>query len=101
MRAGPFAAGRATARGLYDPCFERDACGVGFVADLSGHPSHAMIEQGLKILREDRQVGVATLRVWLKVAMSQLRPARPSPRPRLAPVRLRPQSQRAGTRLDE
>jgi hypothetical protein len=26
--------------GLYDPSFEKDACGVGIVANLSGEPSH-------------------------------------------------------------
>jgi len=25
--------------GLYDPAFERDSCGVGFVADLTGQSS--------------------------------------------------------------
>ncbi len=37
--------------GLYDPAFERDACGVGFVADLKGRKSHAIVENGLQILR--------------------------------------------------
>ena len=26
--------------GLYDPSYEKDACGVGIVANLSGEPSH-------------------------------------------------------------
>jgi len=26
--------------GLYEPLRERDSCGVGFVADLSGKPRH-------------------------------------------------------------
>ncbi len=38
-------------QGLYDPQFEHDACGVGFVAHLKGHQSHDIIEQGLQILR--------------------------------------------------
>src|SRR5262245_27291967 len=29
--------------GLYDPRFEHDACGVGFVARLSGTPSHDIV----------------------------------------------------------
>src|SRR5215813_12528651 len=37
-------------QGLYDPQFERDACGVGFVANMKGEKSHAIVEQGLKIL---------------------------------------------------
>jgi glutamate synthase (NADPH/NADH) large chain len=36
--------------GLYDPRFEHDACGVGFVVDLHGRPSHAMIRRGLTAL---------------------------------------------------
>ncbi|HIE53828.1 MAG TPA: hypothetical protein EYP90_01390, partial [Chromatiaceae bacterium] len=37
-------------QGLYDPANEHDACGVGFVADIKGRRSHAIIEQGLTIL---------------------------------------------------
>lgn len=37
--------------GLYDPAFERDSCGVGFVADLSGRKSHATVLSGLQVLR--------------------------------------------------
>ncbi|MEO5831185.1 MAG: glutamate synthase-related protein, partial [Rhodanobacter sp.] len=39
------------AQGLYDPRNEHDACGVGFVAHIKGRKSHAIIEQGLLILR--------------------------------------------------
>jgi glutamate synthase (NADPH/NADH) large chain len=38
------------AQGLYDPAQEHDACGVGFVAHIKGNRSHAIVEQGLKIL---------------------------------------------------
>jgi glutamate synthase domain-containing protein 2/glutamate synthase domain-containing protein 1/glutamate synthase domain-containing protein 3 len=38
------------ATGLYDPRNEHDACGVGFVVDIKGRRSHAVIEQGLQIL---------------------------------------------------
>ena len=37
-------------QGLYDPQNEHDACGVGFVASIKGHKSHALVEQGLQIL---------------------------------------------------
>jgi len=37
-------------QGLYDPQYEHDACGVGFVAHIKGRKSHGIIEQGLKIL---------------------------------------------------
>jgi glutamate synthase (NADPH/NADH) large chain len=36
--------------GLYDPANEHDACGVGFVAHIKGEKSHAIVQQGLKIL---------------------------------------------------
>ncbi len=39
-----------TKDGLYDPAFEHDACGVGFVVDMKGRPSHEIVEQALKIL---------------------------------------------------
>jgi len=37
-------------KGLYDPSFERDACGIGFVASIKGSKSHAMISDALTIL---------------------------------------------------
>jgi glutamate synthase (NADPH/NADH) large chain len=36
--------------GLYDPRFESDACGVGFVADLHGRRSHKLLRLGLSTL---------------------------------------------------
>lgn len=42
---------RPTAQGLYDPAFEHDACGVGFVARLDGVASHDIVEKGLEVLR--------------------------------------------------
>jgi glutamate synthase (NADPH/NADH) large chain len=38
------------AAGLYDPSFEHDACGVGFVADLSGRGGHEVVAQALRVL---------------------------------------------------
>jgi glutamate synthase domain-containing protein 1 len=29
--------------GLYDPTFEKDSCGVGFVANIKGQPSHQIM----------------------------------------------------------
>jgi glutamate synthase (ferredoxin) len=37
-------------QGLYDPAFEKDACGVGFIAHIKGKKSHAIIRQALNIL---------------------------------------------------
>ncbi|GGX95387.1 glutamate synthase [Streptomyces hiroshimensis] len=36
---------------MYDPRNEHDACGVGFVATLTGEASHALVQQALTVLR--------------------------------------------------
>ena len=33
---------------LYHPDLEHDACGVGFVADISGHRSHGILEKAVE-----------------------------------------------------
>ena len=38
-------------QGLYDSQYEHDACGVGFVADLSGRRTHDTVAQALTVLR--------------------------------------------------
>ena len=35
---------------LYDPQFEKDNCGVGFVVNMKGEKSHEIIQQGLEVL---------------------------------------------------
>ncbi|MDI4665787.1 glutamate synthase large subunit [Xanthobacter autotrophicus] len=42
--------GRPEPFGLFDPAQERDACGVGFVADIKGRKSHRIIQDGINIL---------------------------------------------------
>jgi glutamate synthase domain-containing protein 2/glutamate synthase domain-containing protein 1/glutamate synthase domain-containing protein 3 len=42
--------GRPEAQGLYDPAHEHDACGVGFVAQIDGTRSHALVHQGIQVL---------------------------------------------------
>jgi glutamate synthase domain-containing protein 2/glutamate synthase domain-containing protein 1/glutamate synthase domain-containing protein 3 len=37
-------------QGLYDPAFEHDACGVGFVVNIRGEKSHQIVRSGLEIL---------------------------------------------------
>ncbi|MGL5944032.1 MAG: glutamate synthase large subunit [Waterburya sp.] len=37
-------------QGLYDPSFEHDACGVGFIVHMNGKKSHELVEQALTIL---------------------------------------------------
>jgi glutamate synthase (NADPH/NADH) large chain len=47
------------ARGLYDPSLERDACGLGFVADLRRPASHDVVTKGIEILRRLAHRGAA------------------------------------------
>lgn len=37
-------------RGLYDPRFEHDACGVGLLVNVRGVKSHQLVEKGLQVL---------------------------------------------------
>jgi glutamate synthase (ferredoxin) len=37
-------------QGLYDPQYEHDSCGVGFVVDLKGRKSHQLVRDGLTAL---------------------------------------------------
>ncbi len=43
--------GPPPASGLYDPRHEHDACGVGFVVDIKGRKSHAIVRQALQVLK--------------------------------------------------
>ena len=36
--------------GLYNPAFERDSCGIGFVANIKGNKSHQVISDALTVL---------------------------------------------------
>src|SRR5215471_14456119 len=38
-------------QGLYDPRFEHDACGVGFVVNIKGEKSHEIVDQALTVLQ--------------------------------------------------
>ena len=38
-------------QGLYDPKFEHDACGIGFVVHIKGRPSHELVQQALTVLK--------------------------------------------------
>ena len=42
--------GLPPAQGMYDPAYEHDACGMGFVASIRGEKSHSIIEQGIQVL---------------------------------------------------
>jgi glutamate synthase (NADPH/NADH) large chain len=37
-------------QGLYDPKYEHDACGFGFVVDIAGRPSHKTVRDALTVL---------------------------------------------------
>jgi glutamate synthase (NADPH/NADH) large chain len=37
-------------QGLYDPQFEHDSCGVGFIVDLHGRKSHTIVRKALQVL---------------------------------------------------
>src|SRR5690349_15299065 len=36
--------------GLYDPRFEHDSCGVSFIVDMQGRPSHRIVELSIEAL---------------------------------------------------
>jgi len=38
-------------QGLYDPRFEHDSCGVGFVCDIKGKKSNEIVKQGIEVLK--------------------------------------------------
>jgi len=42
--------GIPSAQGLYNPAFEHDSCGVGFIVHLKGQKSHKIIEDGITAL---------------------------------------------------
>lgn len=46
----PFQARIPQKQGLYDPQFEHDACGAGFVVNIKGIASHQIIDQALTVL---------------------------------------------------
>ena len=48
--AAPLRAPASRLPGLYDPRFEHESCGVGFVATLTDAPSHLILEQALEAL---------------------------------------------------
>ncbi len=39
-------------RGLYDPFYEHDACGFGFVANIDGRQSHDIVRRGITVLED-------------------------------------------------
>ena len=50
------------AQGLYDPSFEKDACGVGFICQMKGVPSHQLVSDALQMLENMNHRGGAGAR---------------------------------------
>src|SRR5579862_1965 len=50
MTEHPSTPGLPPAQGLYDPRFEHDAGGIGFVASIQGRKSHDIILKGIQVL---------------------------------------------------
>jgi len=50
---------RFAEQGSYRPSFEHDACGVGFVADVAGRRTHALVEKALSVLANLEHRGAA------------------------------------------
>ena len=42
--------GLPPAQGLYDPRYEHDSCGVGFLCHIKGKPSHKIVDDALLML---------------------------------------------------
>jgi len=53
------ALGPPAAQGLYDPWFEHDSCGVGFVVDIKGRKSNQILKQAIQILKNLDHRGAA------------------------------------------
>jgi glutamate synthase (ferredoxin) len=51
------AAGLPRKQGLYDPQFEHESCGVGFVVNVKGKPSHEIVRLALTALNNLRHRG--------------------------------------------
>ncbi len=51
------ASGYPTRQGLYDPAYEKDSCGVGFVVNIKGKKSHEIVRQALTVLLNLRHRG--------------------------------------------
>lgn len=53
-----FLTGLPEAHGLYDPAFEHDACGIGFIADIKGRRSHDIVrDTALMLTRMEHRGG--------------------------------------------
>ncbi len=53
------ATGLPKKQGLYDPWYEHDACGVGFVVDIKGRKSNSILKQAIQLLKNLDHRGAA------------------------------------------
>ena len=51
---------RRTQKGLYQPDYEHDACGVGMVVNIHGGKSHELVDNALKVLENMEHRGAET-----------------------------------------
>src|SRR6202049_5012013 len=78
-----------SSHGLYDPRYEHDACGVGFVVDIKGRKSHAILQQALQVLKNLQHRGACGCEVntgdgagvLIQVPDAFLRKVAPAPLP--------------------
>src|ERR1700685_341532 len=58
-RAARNAHGLPPKQGLYDPWFEHDSCGVGFVVDIKGRKSNKILKSAIQVLKNLDHRGAA------------------------------------------
>ena len=51
MRSNKFQVDRLKRSGLYNPAYEYDACGLGFLVNINGEKSHEIISNGVRVLK--------------------------------------------------
>ena len=51
--------------GLYNPSFEHDACGIGFVVNIKGNKSHQIISDALTVLENMEHRGACVAKTTL------------------------------------
>ena len=44
-------------QGMYDPAYEHDACGMGFVVDINGKGSYKLVSDALDLLENMEHSG--------------------------------------------
>ena len=63
--------GLPVAQGLYDPRYEHDACGIGFVANFKGQKSHDIIKKGIQVLTDTRAESISLKGDGVQISLDQ------------------------------